>query len=173
MAIFKGDGFVVDDWRFLAQAEELPPDGKIILTLPQWLAIRARVLKDRPLGLLLEPGEVLKPGHDLQAIAPDFSRFALIVVAFPKFTDGRGYSLARQLRGAYKYQGELRARGEILFDQLQLLARCGFDSFEIEDAVTIQLLETGRRPRIKIFYQPALGPEIPERTRPWARRAAN
>lgn len=172
MAIFKGDGFVADDWRFLAPAEDLPPDGKIILTLTEWLAVRAPVLQDRTLGLLLEPGEVLRPGH-LHEIAPDFSRLALIVVAFPKFTDGRGYSLARQLRGAYKYQGELRARGEILFDQLQLLARCGFDSFEIEDAVTIQLLETGRRPRIKTFYQPALGPEIPEWTRPWARRAAN
>ena len=115
----------------------------------------------------------LNRGKTYETIAPDFSRFALIVVAFPKFTDGRGYSLARQLRGAYKFQGELRARGEILFDQLQLLARCGFDSFEIVDAVTIQLLEAGRRPRIGIFYQPALGPEIPERTRPWARRAAS
>jgi uncharacterized protein (DUF934 family) len=167
MAIFKGDGFVADDWRILAQAEDPLSDGKIILTLPQWLALRALAPKDRPLGLLIEPGE------DLQTIAPDLSRFALIVVAFPKFTDGRGYSLARQLRGAYKFQGELRARGEILFDQLQLLARCGFDSFEVVDAVTIQLLEVGRRPRIGIFYQPALGPEIPERTRPWARRAAN
>jgi uncharacterized protein (DUF934 family) len=167
MAIFKGDGFVADYWRILAQAEDPLSDGKIILTLPQWLAIRALAPKDRPLGLLIEPGE------DLQTIAPDLSRFALIVVAFPKFTDGRGYSLARQLRGAYKFQGELRARGEILFDQLQLLARCGFDSFEVVDAVTIQLLEVGRRPRIGIFYQPALGPEIPERTRPWARRAAN
>lgn len=88
MAIFKVDGFVVDDWRFLAPAEELPPDGKIILTLPQWLAVRALALKDRPLGLLLEPGEVLKPGHDLQAIASDFSLFALIVVAFPNSRTG-------------------------------------------------------------------------------------
>jgi uncharacterized protein (DUF934 family) len=167
MAIFKGDGFFADDWRILAQAEDPLPDGKIILTPPQWLAIRALEPKDRPLGLLVEPGQ------DLQAVAPDFSRFALIVVAFPKFTDGRGYSLARQLRGAYQFQGELRARGEILFDQLQLLARCGFDSFEIIDAATLQLLEAGRRPRIGIFYQPALGTEIPEQTRPWARRAAN
>jgi uncharacterized protein (DUF934 family) len=167
MAIFKGDGFVADDWRYLAQAEDLPPGGKVILPLPQWEARRAQAPKDRPLGLLVEPGQ------DLQAVAPDFSRFALIVVAFPKFTDGRGYSLARQLRGAYHFKGELRARGEILFDQLQLLARCGFDSFEVVDAVTIHLLEVGRRPRIGIFYQPALGSEIPERTRPWARRAAN
>jgi uncharacterized protein (DUF934 family) len=167
MAIFKSDGFVADDWRYLAQAEDPLSNGKVIMTLPQWEASRAQAPKDRPLGLLVEPGQ------DLQAVAPDFSRFALIVVAFPKFTDGRGYSLARQLRGAYKFQGELRARGEILFDQLQFLARCGFDSFEVEDAVTIHLLDAGRRPRIGIFYQPALGTEIPEQTRPWARRAAD
>ena len=69
--------------------------------------------------------------------------------------------------------GELRATGEILFDQLQLLARCGFDSFEIKDAVTIRLLEAGRRPSLGIFYQPGLGPETPERTRLLARRAAS
>jgi len=167
MAIFKGDGFVPDDWRDLPQTDDLPPGGKVILTLPQWLARGGDVRSDNPLGLLIEPGQ------DVHAIVPDLSRFALIAIAFPKFTDGRGYSLARQLRGAYDFKGELRARGEILFDQLQFLARCGFDSFEIKDAVTIHLLEAGRRPRLGIFYQPALGLEVQERTRPWARRAVN
>ena len=167
MPIFKGDDFVPDDWRDLAQAEELPPGGKVILTLPQWQAIRAQAQSDNSLGLLLQPGQ------ELLAIVPDLSRFALIAVAFPKFTDGRGYSLAHQLRGAYGFTGELRASGEILFDQLQFLARCGFDSFDIKDAATIRLLEAGRRPRFGIFYQPGLGSEILERTRPWARRAAS
>ena len=165
MPIFKGDDFVPDDW--LAQAEELPPGGKVMLTLPQWQAIRAQAQSDNSLGLLL------RPGQELLAIVPDLSRFALIAVAFPKFTDGRGYSLAHQLRGTYGFTGELRASGEILFDQLQFLARCGFDSFDIKDAATIRLLEAGRRPRLGIFYQPGLGSEIPERTRPWARRAAS
>ena len=156
-----------DDWCTLAQAEELPPEGKVILSLPKWQAIRAQEIKNIPLGLLIEPGQ------DLQTIALDISRFALIAVAFPKFTDGRGYSQARQLRGTYGFTGELRATGEVLFDQLQFLARCGFDSFDIKDAATIRLLEAGRRPRFGIFYQPGLGPEIPERTRPWARRAAS
>ena len=167
MPIFKGDVFVPDDWRDLAQAEELPPGGKVMLTLPQWQAIRAQAQSDNSLGLLLQPGQ------ELLAIVPDLSRFALIAVAFPKFTDGRGYSLAHQLRGTYGFTGELRASGEILFDQLQFLARCGFDSFDIKDAATIRLLEAGRRPRLGIFYQPGLGSEIPERTRPWARRAAS
>jgi uncharacterized protein (DUF934 family) len=166
MLVFKGDGFVPDDWRNLAQAEDPPQAGKVILTLAQWQARGGDVRSDMPLGLLIEPGQ------DIGIIAPDLARFALVAVAFPKFTDGRGYSLARQLRGHFGFAGELRATGEVLFDQLQLLARCGFDSFDIKDAVTIRLLEKGRRPRLGIFYQPGLGPEVPERTRPWARRAA-
>ncbi|MGH6847013.1 MAG: DUF934 domain-containing protein [Methylocella sp.] len=166
MPIFKGDGFVPDDWRDLAQAEDLPHAGKVILTLGQWQARRGDLLSDSPLGLLIEPGQ------DIATIAPDLARFALVVVAFPKFTDGRGYSLAHQLRGHFGFAGELRATGDVLFDQLQFLGRSGFDSFDIKDAVTIRLLESGRRPSLGIFYQPGLGPETLERTRPWARRAA-
>ena len=98
-----------------------------------------------PLGLLIEPGQ------DIGTIAPDLARFALIAIAFPKFTDGRGYSLAHQLRSNFGFAGELRATGDILFDQLQLLARCGFDSFEIKDVATLRLLEAGRRPSITDF----------------------
>ncbi len=167
MPVFKGDRFVADEWRNFAQAEDPPHAGKVILTLAQWQARGGEVRSDRPLGLLIEPGQ------DIGTIAPDLARFALVAVAFPKFTDGRGYSLAHQLRGHFGFAGELRATGEVLFDQLQLLARCGFDSFDIKDAVTISLLEKGRRHTLGIFYQPGLGPEIPERTRPWARRAVS
>lgn len=168
MAIFRGSGFVADDWHHLAQGEALPSAGKVILTMPQWQAsgIDARN-GGPPLGLLVEPG------HDLAKLAPSLGCFALVAVFFPKFTDGRGYSLARQLRGHYGYRGELRATGDILFDQLQLLARCGFDSFDIKDAATIRLLEKGDRPSLQIFYQPGLGPETAERARPLARRAAS
>jgi uncharacterized protein (DUF934 family) len=165
MPIFKGDGFVPDDWRNLAQGEDLPSDGKVILTLAQWQS--ATQIGNMPLGLLIAPGQ------DIRTIAPDLARFALVAVAFPKFTDGRGYSLAHQLRSNFGFGGELRATGEVLFDQLQLLARCGFDSFEIRDAATIRLLEAGRRPGLRIFYQPGFGREIPERTRLLARRAGS
>jgi uncharacterized protein (DUF934 family) len=53
----------------------------------------------------------------------------VIAVNFPKFTDGRGFSAARLLRERYGYQGELRAIGDVLRDQLQELERCGFDAF--------------------------------------------
>ncbi len=167
MPIFKGDGFAPDDWRNLGQGEDPPPDGKVILTLARWQAIRAQVPNDIPLGLRIEPGQ------DIRTFAPDLARFALVAVAFPKFTDGRGYSLAHQLRGSFGFAAELRATGEILFDQLQFLARCGFDSFEIRDVATLRLLEAGRRPTLRIFYQPGLGPETRERTRLLARRVVS
>jgi uncharacterized protein (DUF934 family) len=168
MPIFKGDAFVPDDWHNLAQEEDLPPSGKFIVTLAQWQAINSH----RPscgacLGLLIGPGQ------DLRTIALDLPRIPLVAVAFPKFTDGRGYSLGRKLRSHYGFGGELRATGDILFDQLQLLARCGFDSFDVRDETTIRLLEAGRRPGFKIFYQPSVAPEVPERTRPWARRTSS
>ena len=47
------------------------------------------------------------------------------------FSDGRGYSNARILRERLGYRGELRAIGDVLRDQLFLMRRCGFDSFEI------------------------------------------
>ena len=48
---------------------------------------------------------------------------------FPAFGDGRGYSSARILREA-GYEGELRAVGDVLVDQLAYMRRCGFDAFE-------------------------------------------
>ncbi|HET6379398.1 MAG TPA: DUF934 domain-containing protein [Methylocella sp.] len=167
MALFKNGSFVPDEWRPLEQGEEVPPSGKVLLTAAQWVALEGlAAFADAPLGLLIEPGQ------DLEALAPGLERLALLAVVFPKFTDGRGYSLARKLRKHYGYKGELRARGDILFDQIQLLARCGFDSFEIKDPATLRLLEAGRKPFFRIYYQPGATGESQERSRRWARRAA-
>ena len=53
---------------------------------------------------------------------------ARIDLQFPKFTDGRAYSQAFTLRRRLGFQGELRATGDVLVDQLQLMQRGGFDS---------------------------------------------
>src|ERR1700730_12282191 len=109
LPVFKGNGFAPADWRNVAQGEDLPPDGKVILTLAQWLASAHAQTGNIPLGLLIEPGQ------DIRTIALDLARFALVAVVFPKFTDGRGYSLAHRLRGNFGFAGELRATGEVLF----------------------------------------------------------
>lgn len=68
----------------------------------------------------------------------------LIVVEFSSFIDGRGFSLAAQLRQD-GFKGELRATGEILIDQLHYLQRCGFDAFELgaeqDSTVALEALE--------------------------------
>lgn len=73
----------------------------------------------------------LEPDDDARALLPFLDRLTLIEVAFPKYRDGRGYSSARILREA-GYQGELRAQGDVLVDQIAFMRRCGFDSFAPE-----------------------------------------
>ena len=55
-------------------------------------------------------------------------------MGFPSSADGRGFTLARQLR-AMGYQGRLRAKGHVLADQYAMARRSGFDEVEIDDAL--------------------------------------
>ena len=70
----------------------------------------------------------IEPGDDARELLPFLDRLALVEVNFPSFADGRGYSAARILREA-GYEGELRAVGDVLIDQLSHMRRCGFDAF--------------------------------------------
>ncbi|MBS0124359.1 DUF934 domain-containing protein [Thetidibacter halocola] len=58
----------------------------------------------------------------------------LIRIAFPSFSDGRGFTLARLLR-MRGYQGRLRASGHIIADQYAMARRAGFDEVEIDEAL--------------------------------------
>ena len=71
----------------------------------------------------------IEPVDDTRELLPHLQRLALVEVNFPAFGDGRGYSSARMLREA-GYEGELRAVGDVLVDQLAYMRRCGFDAFE-------------------------------------------
>jgi uncharacterized protein (DUF934 family) len=51
-----------------------------------------------------------------------------VVLQFPKWTDGRAYSQARVIRVRHRFDGEVRAIGEVLVDMLPLLQRTGFDA---------------------------------------------
>ena len=82
-----------------------------------------------------EQGEVLRlePTDDPAAVADRLGRVARVEVNFPKFGDGRGYSIARLLRERYGYKGELRAVGEVARDLLFYMESCGFDAFLLRD----------------------------------------
>ena len=53
----------------------------------------------------------------------------LVAAHFPIFRDGRSFSTAALLRDRFQWQGEIRAIGDVLIDQLLQGARVGFDSF--------------------------------------------
>jgi uncharacterized protein (DUF934 family) len=57
----------------------------------------------------------------------------LVAIAFPKFSDGRGFSIGRALRDQ-GYKGTLRASGALIPDQFAFALDCGFDEVEIGDA---------------------------------------
>lgn len=128
--IIKHKTIVEDDWRVLRLAPgETPesvvvPEGKIIVPLSVWQAQRA-TLQDRA-----EIGVWLASHERAEALREDLAKFAVIAVDFPTYADGRGYSIAYQLRTRLAYRGELRAIGDVLRDQMYYMQRCGFDAFE-------------------------------------------
>ena len=77
----------------------------------------------------------------------------LIILDFPKFTDGRAYTQARLLRERLGYTGELRASGAVFIDQLPFLLRCGFDSFASAQKGFGEALAKART-LFSVVYQP-------------------
>jgi len=70
----------------------------------------------------------------LDELIPHLDRLALIVIAFPAFSDGRGFSVARALRNK-GYTGLLRACGALIADQIYHAEACGFDEIEIPETL--------------------------------------
>ena len=127
--IVKNRNVVDDDWIVLRLGEtDSPervsvPNGKIIVPLKVWQAQHDTLQERADIGVWLASNE---RAEDLQN---DLAIFRVIAVDFPKFADGRGYSIAYLLRERMGYQGELRAIGDVLRDQLFYMQRTGFDAF--------------------------------------------
>ena len=101
---------------------------------------------DSPALTLANTEDVLRLGARLDGVH-------LVVLDFPKFTDGRAYSQARLLRERLGYRGELRATGAVLLDQLPFLLRCGFDSFVSDQKGFGEALAKART-LFSVVYQP-------------------
>ena len=115
-----------DQWH-LAGGEDGPiqqpaPRPNLLLTLEQWHAVRAAW----PAGLAT--GVIVPNTVDVETLAADLPRLSLVVLQFPKWTDGRAYTQGRLLRSRYRFRGEIRATGEVLVDMMPLLQRTGFDA---------------------------------------------
>lgn len=144
------NGQVIDDfWQVVAMPEEgetaVIPAGPVLLPVSVWKSQHAALAGRAEIGLWLEPADQL---GDIEA---DLKQFEVIAINFPKFVDGRGYSLARLLRERYGYTGEIRAVGDVLHDQLYFMARVGFDAFALRGHKNVQLALEGA---FKTFTRP-------------------
>lgn len=162
------NGVLADDpWCTLEDGAPLPHDAPVIVSRARYVSeLQGVAGRNAPLALRLEAGETL------DGLEADLGRFAMIVLSFPKYTDGRAYSLARLLRERHGYRGELRAVGDVLWDQIPLMKRCGIDQFEIADERVLKALVEGRIKDVPVHFQPAAldTTELsPPGARPWMR----
>jgi len=129
------DGAVVEDrWLLLRDvaAGSPVPVMPVIVPLATWRSA------GNDLHALGDVGVWLAPTDDPALLGADALTLPLIAVDFPKFADGRGYSIGRLLRERYSYTGELRAIGDIARDQLYFLHQVGFDAFSLREGKDAQ-----------------------------------
>ena len=167
MRVIRGRQVVEDDWRFIddgdviaegdaiAEGEVIAEgdaiaEGDVIVSFRRW--------RDEPEALTDSRGGKLgvwvDGDDDIRDVVEYLGRFDLIAVKFPVFTDGRSFTVARQLREYYGYRGELRAVGDVARDQLWFMARCGIDSFALREGADFDAaLEAFDE--LSLAYQPA------------------
>jgi uncharacterized protein (DUF934 family) len=73
-------------------------------------------------------------GPEADVLILDLEGVEAIRIAFPRFSDGRGFTLARRLRQR-GFVGRLRAQGHVIADQYAMARRSGFDEVEIDAAL--------------------------------------
>ncbi|QDG79266.1 DUF934 domain-containing protein [Labrenzia sp. PHM005] len=166
--IYQNGEFVEETWVRADAETEVSADTDLLVPLALFLedadAFTSRTGKT---ALLVEPGD------EVEKAATYLDQLAYVAVSFPSFADGRGFSTARDLREHLNYQGDIRAVGNYILDQVPLARRCGVSSFEISKPEVLKALKAGEWPEVTKYLQPAFGAieEIPEGTRPWARRS--
>lgn len=69
----------------------------------------------------------------LAELEPHLAEIDLVAIVFPSYGDGRGFSIAKQLRHA-GFKGTLRASGPLIVDQFAFALACGFDEIEMSNA---------------------------------------
>ncbi len=148
MPLVKSGRVVEDQYVRIADDAPVPEGVPVIVSGVRFLA-DAEALTQRATAV----GVIWPNSRPVSELAPYLNRLALVVLVFPIFRDGRGYSQARILRERYGFTGELRATGQVLRDQFLLLLRAGFDSFEVTKEADAAVFADSIR-RFDVFYQP-------------------
>ncbi|MEP0074189.1 MAG: DUF934 domain-containing protein [Marinomonas sp.] len=123
--------------------QEVVPNG--IVSVQKWLAKKDTI--GSVAGIWLDAGDGVECLSDI-----NLDQFEVIGINFPAFADGRGFSYARLLKERLNYQGEIRALGNFIPDQLGYLLRVGFNSFQFNEDVDLEKALDLHRP-FSVAYQ--------------------
>jgi uncharacterized protein (DUF934 family) len=117
---------VVDEYVELKDGEPVPAGAQhVLVSLSRWAEEHAALTSTaKNVGVVL-------PSDKLPEDVVELGRLRLIAIQFPRFTDGRGYSVAKLLRDRFGYLGQLRAVGWVLRDNLLYMERVGFNAFDL------------------------------------------
>ncbi|MCH2157771.1 MAG: DUF934 domain-containing protein [Oleiphilaceae bacterium] len=126
-------GDQANTFELLAKDYEGDVKANTIVPMAFFMANREAVLNAGNVGIWIDSEEQPEELPETAKTLP------VIAINFPKFMDGRGYSIARYARERLNFEGELRAIGDVLLDQLSYLKRCGFNAFDMRDDVDTEL----------------------------------
>ena len=129
MQIIKDNAIIKDHWHHIAD-DPIPEEGCITISLSRWRAERKQLI-EREGG---ELGIRLKSEEAVEAISDDLEHFQMVALEFTLFADGRSFTAARLLRDRYHFDGEIRAMGAFLCEQVFHLGRVGVTAFEISNS---------------------------------------
>ncbi|PLW77554.1 DUF934 domain-containing protein [Cohaesibacter celericrescens] len=163
--LYRDGAFHQDLWTTLEEGADLSDMNNVLVPFKQALELFvARTNLPQAFGV------VVGAEDDVAELAPYLDKIAVIDVSFPGFGDGRSFSSARLLKERFGFNGEIRAVGNYILDQMPFLVRCGVDSFVISSPKVRVGLERGDWPEVTNYYQPtgADGDKTIAR-RPWLR----
>jgi uncharacterized protein (DUF934 family) len=118
------NGAKPDAW---VRSEAVVPTEALLVPVAELEAALAARHDGQRLGVSLP--NTYRPGD----LLPAQDRLELVAIDFPKFNDGRGFSIAKGLR-EQGYRGTLRATGALIPDQFAFALQVGFDEIELSDA---------------------------------------
>jgi uncharacterized protein (DUF934 family) len=164
--LWRDNAVATDSWT---HSETDEGSRQIILPLAAYLALSKEQRKAgaNRLGVLIQPLE------SIDAIVEDLPNLSLISLAFPAYTNGTSNSKAAMLVKRYGFPGEIRAVGDVLFDQIPLMIRNGFTSFEVTNGPTIRQLVSGKKAGNPYQYQPAAKPSDSAKSYAWRHKEAS
>lgn len=127
MQIIKDRQIVEDNYRYIEDEENLT-SGNITVSFARWQQQKSQLLNHNgKVGLRLNIED------DVTLIEDDLKNIPLIELNFPAFTDGRLFSRAKLLRIRFGYQGEIRAVGQFMVDQVFYLSKLGVNAFQLNN----------------------------------------